>query len=88
MSFGTAGRTKIPTARLYALNVTIGMFFLFGTFSWIIGIFIWFFIPETKGVSLEKMDELFDVTKLVEKDVEDASEKPVNEIRGHNVEKA
>lgn len=23
------------------------------------GIFVWFFIPETKGLSLEKMDELF-----------------------------
>ncbi|KXX78528.1 Quinate permease [Madurella mycetomatis] len=65
-----------------------GMFFLFGTFGWIMGIFVWFFIPETKGVSLEKMDELFGVTKLVEKDVEDPPEEPANEVREHNIEKA
>lgn len=28
-------------------------------------IFVWFFIPETKGLSLEKMDDLFGVTELV-----------------------
>jgi len=27
--------------------------------------FVWFFIPETKGLSLEKMDDLFGVTELV-----------------------
>lgn len=33
-------------------------------------IFTWFFIPETKGMSLERMDDLFGVTELVEKKVE------------------
>ena len=61
------------------------MFFLFGTFGWIMGVFVWFFIPETKGVSLEKMDELFGVTQLP-KDVEDAPEPPT-EVREHNEEK-
>ncbi|RJE23706.1 MFS quinate transporter [Aspergillus sclerotialis] len=28
------------------------------------GVFVWFFIPETKGMSLEKMDDLFGVTAL------------------------
>jgi len=27
--------------------------------------FVWFLIPETKGLSLEKMDDLFGVTELV-----------------------
>lgn len=35
------------------------MFFLFGTFCALMGVFVWFFIPETKGLSLEKMDALF-----------------------------
>jgi hypothetical protein len=64
------------------------MFFLFGTFGWIMGIFVWFFIPETKGLSLEKLDELFVVTQAP-KDVEDAPEDapaPV-EVREHNAEK-
>jgi hypothetical protein len=47
------------------------MFFLFGSFGWIMGIFVWFFIPETKGLSLEAMDELFGVTHAP-KDIEDA----------------
>ncbi|KAF7545021.1 hypothetical protein G7Z17_g9503 [Cylindrodendrum hubeiense] len=42
-----------------------GMFFMFGSFCIIMGIFVWFFVPETKGVSLEKMDDLFGVTELV-----------------------
>lgn len=40
-----------------------GMFFMFGTFDLLMFIFVWFFIPETKGLSLEKMDELFGVTE-------------------------
>ncbi|KAM0452295.1 hypothetical protein ACHAPV_008678 [Trichoderma viride] len=42
-----------------------GMFFMFGSFCFIMGIFVWFFVPETKGLSLESMDDLFGVTELV-----------------------
>lgn len=42
-----------------------GMFFMFGTFCILMGLFVWFFVPETKGLSLEKMDELFGVTEMV-----------------------
>ncbi|KAF4984238.1 hypothetical protein FZEAL_526 [Fusarium zealandicum] len=38
-----------------------GMFFMFGTFGFFMGLFVWFFVPETKGLSLEQMDELFGV---------------------------
>jgi len=66
------------------------MFFLFGTFGWIMGIFVWFFIPETKGLSLERMDDLFGVTEMVKK-MEDNDPEPANnapiEIREHNAEK-
>lgn len=41
------------------------MFFMFGSFCFIMGIFVWFFVPETKGLSLERMDDLFGVTELV-----------------------
>jgi hypothetical protein len=34
-------------------------------------VFVWFFIPETKGLSLEKMDDLFGVTELVKHIEED-----------------
>lgn len=33
--------------------------------------FVWFLIPETKGLSLEAMDDLFGVTELVKKLEED-----------------
>lgn len=33
--------------------------------------FVWFLIPETKGLSLEKMDDLFGVTELVKHVIED-----------------
>jgi Sugar (and other) transporter. len=61
------------------------MFFLFGTFGWIMGIFVWFFIPETKGVSLEQMDKLFGVTEAP-KSLEDDAEAAV-EVK-ENVEKS
>jgi hypothetical protein len=32
-------------------------------------VFVWFFIPETKGVSLEAMDALFGVTEKMPKEV-------------------
>ena len=34
-------------------------YFIYGSFCFSMFIFTWFFVPETKGVSLEKMDVLF-----------------------------
>jgi hypothetical protein len=45
--------------------------------------FIWFFIPETKGLSLEKMDDLFGVTELA-KAVE-AREVAEGDVREHEI---
>jgi len=39
-----------------------GTFVFFGMFSLMGGLFIWFFVPETKGVSLEEMEDLFGST--------------------------
>jgi Sugar (and other) transporter. len=42
-------------------------YIIFSCFCFSMGVFVWFFIPETKGMSLEKMDDLFGVTELVQK---------------------
>ncbi|TIA83388.1 general substrate transporter [Aureobasidium pullulans] len=44
-----------------------GTFIFFATACFLSFIFAWFFIPETKGLSLEKMDDLFGVTELAKK---------------------
>jgi hypothetical protein len=56
-----------------------GMFFMFGSFDILMGVFVWFFVPETKGLSLEKMDELFGVAQLA-KQIEDEPEARVESI--------
>lgn len=38
--------------------------------------FVWFLVPETKGVSLEKMDELFGVTDNALKVDDDQEKQP------------
>lgn len=43
-------------------------YLLFGSFSVAMFGFVWFVIPETKGISLEAMDELFGVTEGSKKD--------------------
>jgi hypothetical protein len=51
-------------------------------------VFTWFLIPETKGISLEQMDDLFGVTELVEKKVGDedfAHDASATEARGADV---
>ncbi|KAE8149876.1 general substrate transporter [Aspergillus avenaceus] len=37
-----------------------GTYFIYGSFCFAMVIYTWFFVPETKGLSLELMDELFD----------------------------
>ncbi|RDW70441.1 hypothetical protein BP5796_08838 [Coleophoma crateriformis] len=41
-----------------------GTYFIFGSFCFSMFFFVWFLIPETKGLSLERMDDLFGVTEL------------------------
>ncbi|KAH6695770.1 quinate permease [Plectosphaerella plurivora] len=41
-----------------------GTYLLFSSFSFSMFFFVWFFVPETKGRSLEHMDELFGVSSL------------------------
>lgn len=36
-----------------------GTYFIFGSFCFCMIFVAWFLVPETKGISLERMDELF-----------------------------
>jgi len=40
-------------------HLGFGTFVFFGAFSFIGGVFVWLFVPETKGLSLEEMDTVF-----------------------------
>ncbi|KAF2681321.1 quinate permease [Lentithecium fluviatile CBS 122367] len=48
-----------------------GAFIIYSCFCYAMFFFVWFLIPETKGLSLEKMDDLFGVTELVKHIEED-----------------
>lgn len=69
-------------------------YFIFGSFCAAMFFFTWFFIPETKGISLERMDDLFGVTRLVEEKMErdevpphnDSTHKDISVTNGEKVE--
>ncbi|KAF3004290.1 hypothetical protein E8E13_008601 [Curvularia kusanoi] len=42
-----------------------GAFLIYGAFCFSMFFFVWFLVPETKGLSLEKMDDLFGITELI-----------------------
>ncbi|KAK3115778.1 hypothetical protein LTR53_004553 [Teratosphaeriaceae sp. CCFEE 6253] len=54
-----------------------GTFLIYGSFCFSMFFFVWFFIPETKGKSLEQMDDLFGVTELA---------KQVEAERAHSID--
>ncbi|KAF2007305.1 general substrate transporter [Amniculicola lignicola CBS 123094] len=65
-----------------------GAFLIYGSFCFSMFFFVWFLIPETKGMSLEKMDDLFGVTELV-KNLEadrEAQHAPTHELGADNKE--
>jgi len=47
-----------------------GAFIFFGCITLIGAFYVWFFVPETKGRTLEEMDELFGTTGLAAADSE------------------
>jgi hypothetical protein len=59
-----------------------GTYIIFSCFAFAMFFFTWFFIPETKGMSLEKMDELFGTAQLAEKKVIDDGEVPAQSSNG------
>lgn len=48
-------------------------YLIFGSFCFSMFFFVWFLVPETKGLSLEAMDELFGVTDHKAPSFEDGS---------------
>ncbi|KAI9649993.1 hypothetical protein NHQ30_000006 [Ciborinia camelliae] len=55
----------VPTMLVTVGRAGYGTYFIFGTFCFSMFFFVYFLIPETKGLSLEKMDTLFGITELV-----------------------
>lgn len=45
-------------------NITYGTFLFFGSCTVVAFVAVWLFLPETKGVSLESMDLLFETRGL------------------------
>jgi hypothetical protein len=39
-------------------NAGYGTYFIFGSFCFSMFFYVWFLIPETKGMSLERMDDM------------------------------
>jgi sugar porter (SP) family MFS transporter len=71
----------VPNMLVKVGNKGYGTYFIFGSFCFSMFVFVWFFIPETKGISLERMDDLFGVTELGKRlDVEGAEGSPTREI--------
>ena len=51
-------------------DLTHGTYIFFGVFTFGGGAFIWFFFPETKGLSLEEMDVIFGSVGFAHADAE------------------
>ncbi|KAL4760789.1 sugar porter family MFS transporter [Aspergillus foveolatus] len=62
-----------------------GAYIIFACFCFSMFVFVWFFVPETKGLSLEKMDELFGVSHGSTK--ESADESPAEKQEEIHIEK-
>ena len=67
----------VPNMLVTVGNKGYGTYMIFGSFCSSMFFFVWFFIPETKGRSLESMDELFGVTELVKNLEADGNSRPV-----------
>lgn len=61
-----------------------GTYFIYGCFSLTIVVGVWFLIPETKGISLERMDELFGVANFG--DIEDVGKAAQRKLSVDEVE--
>lgn len=63
---------------------------MFGSFDVLMGIFVYVFVPETKGLSLERMDELFgmaETAKQLDTEVEGGDGQVTNVQKGAQEER-
>lgn len=52
----------VPTMLVTVGAKGYGTYIIFACFCFTMFVFVWFFVPETKGVSLEAMDKMFGIT--------------------------
>ncbi|KAK4160179.1 putative permease [Cladorrhinum sp. PSN259] len=75
----------VPTMLVTVGANGYGTYLIFGSFCFSMFFFVWFFVPETKGISLEHMDQLFGVTDTPEKsmidDVDPAAKEGVPKVK-------
>jgi sugar porter (SP) family MFS transporter len=57
----------VPTMLVTVGSDGYGTYLIFGSFCFSMFVFVWFFVPETKGISLEHMDALFGGTDISDK---------------------
>ncbi|KFY31838.1 hypothetical protein V493_00751 [Pseudogymnoascus sp. VKM F-4281 (FW-2241)] len=86
---------SVPTMLVTVGANGYGTYLIFGSFCGAMFVFTWFLVPETKGISLERMDDLFGVTRLVEEKMErdeipphnDSNHKDISATNVEQVEK-
>ena len=84
--FNCGGARATPNMLTTMGRAGYGCFLFYGSCCFSMFIFVWFLIPETKGLSLERMDDLFGVTELV-KHVEEEGHAHGHGETGTGVEK-
>ncbi|CAK3835040.1 high affinity glucose transporter rgt2 [Lecanosticta acicola] len=62
LNWAIAYATPYMVNKEYA-NLGSKVFFIWGSFCWVCIVFVWFMIYETKGLTLEEVDELFGVCR-------------------------
>ncbi|KXX76809.1 Quinate permease [Madurella mycetomatis] len=77
----------VPTMLVTVGSDGYGTYLIFGSFCFSMFFFVWFFVPETKGISLEAMDKLFGVTDAPAKSLA-AEEESKETPRVHETEVA
>lgn len=62
-------------------------FYMFAGINFLLAIFVWFFVPETKKVSLEEIDTLFGGSNHVEKGAEMVREEKEGRVESVQIER-